>query len=384
MINNEDDEYKKKLEEAKQLRNFVGMATSSESDNTINYSSNSNFQQKLNEAKNLRESVGMITTNDIEEVNPDETNNNSLDNPMSVTTYVAENEIGNDKENNKEKSNIKFDVARNNAKNTVSNIRSVNKANDSTVKEDSNKSENVQQFKTAPTVTKQDGNYLEQEIKNNNILKPNSSNIGEPISNLTLSGSKEISDATDLYIASNGAIDRRSNTEKIVDMITGITGNFMEGVQDFIPSIIDYVNSGEQVIAKNNIKNGLKFLGYSEKKIDIITQKAMENYNNLSPISQLNLLINNESSQKRKDERIQTNILKASNNPMAKKIAEIAPSIGSNVVSMTLTAVNPVLGMVSFMVSAGGSYLDDARNRGMTDDEAFGYATVMGIFEGRY
>ena len=52
--------------------------------------------------------------------------------------------------------------------------------------------------------------------------------------------------------------------------------------------------------------------------------------------------------------------------------------------SMGITVVNPVAGAVSFMLSAGGSYLDDARNRGMTEEQAFGYATVMGALEGRY
>ena len=63
-------------------------------------------------------------------------------------------------------------------------------------------------------------------------------------------------------------------------------------------------------------------------------------------------------------------------------VAESAPSIGSNIVSMALSAVNPVLGATSFVISAGGSYLDDARNRGMNDEQAFAYATVMGSLEG--
>lgn len=235
---------------------------------------------------------------------------------------------------------------------------------------------------TGPTVTKQNENFREQNMKNNNIFEANNeSNV--KIAN-SKESSKEISNASDLYLASNGEVDRRNNTEKMVDMITGVTGNFMEGVQDFIPSVIDYINSGEQIIAKNNIKNGLKFLGYSEEETESITQRAMDNYNHLSPISQLNLLLNNDTVQNRRSEKIQKNTLKASSNPLSRQLAEIAPSIGSNVVSMAITAANPVLGMTSFMVSAGGSYLDDAKSRGMTDDEAFGYATVMGIFEGRY
>ena len=34
------------------------------------------------------------------------------------------------------------------------------------------------------------------------------------------------------------------------------------------------------------------------------------------------------------------------------------------------------------MLSAGGNYLDDAKSRGMNDEQAFAYASVMGAFEG--
>ena len=90
------------------------------------------------------------------------------------------------------------------------------------------------------------------------------------------------------------------------------------GIADFVPSAIDYINSGEKIIIKNNVKNGLKWLGYSEKDIETITQTGpMNNFNKYSILSNLNLLMNNDYKENLKNERIQRNILKASGNPLA-------------------------------------------------------------------
>lgn len=68
-----EEEYKKKLEEARKLRNSVGMFTTDELNNfsenpTWSFSNNDNdYNNKLNEAKQLRNSVGFITNNDIKD-----------------------------------------------------------------------------------------------------------------------------------------------------------------------------------------------------------------------------------------------------------------------------------------------------------------------------
>ncbi len=49
---------------------------------------------------------------------------------------------------------------------------------------------------------------------------------------------------------------------------------------------------------------------------------------------------------------------------------------------MVASSVNPVLGATYFTASSGGSYIDDAKERGMTDEQAFSYGTMMGIMEG--
>lgn len=49
---------------------------------------------------------------------------------------------------------------------------------------------------------------------------------------------------------------------------------------------------------------------------------------------------------------------------------------------MVASAVNPAVGMMYFTESATGGYYDDAKQRGMNDDEARKYSTIMGAMEG--
>ena len=71
-----------------------------------------------------------------------------------------------------------------------------------------------------------------------------------------------------------------------------------------------------------------------------------------------------------------------STNPISTKLMELAPSIGQMSVGWGASAINPILGISYFMTSAGGSYADDAKQRGMSDKEAFEYGTIMGAMEG--
>ena len=79
--------------------------------------------------------------------------------------------------------------------------------------------------------------------------------------------------------------------------------------------------------------------------------------------------------------KIQEKINNASN-PISQKLMELAPSIGQMTVGWGASAVNPMLGISYFLTSAGGSYIDDAKDRGMNDDQAFTYGTIMGAMEG--
>ena len=78
------------------------------------------------------------------------------------------------------------------------------------------------------------------------------------------------------------------------------------------------------------------------------------------------------------DTYLDTNIAKnieETNDPIAKKITEIAPSIGQQLPAT-------VLGPEYFFLSSGGSYYKDALTRGMNKDQATIFGVVMGTVEG--
>lgn len=81
------------------------------------------------------------------------------------------------------------------------------------------------------------------------------------------------------------------------------------------------------------------------------------------------------------DTYIDTNIaqnIEESNDPIGKKITEIAPSIGQQ---LPAVAMGPVAGPEYFFFSSGGSYYKDALSRGMNKDQATVFGTIMGEVE---
>lgn len=91
---------------------------------------------------------------------------------------------------------------------------------------------------------------------------------------------------------------------------------------------------------------------------------------------------NEENIKKFQDEK-QKNIEKINqnieqiDNPVLKKIAEVSPSIGQMIPSFM-----PGVGVVYATGSATGQYYDDAKQRGMSNEEANDYAGIMGLVEG--
>ena len=81
------------------------------------------------------------------------------------------------------------------------------------------------------------------------------------------------------------------------------------------------------------------------------------------------------------EQKIQENISNQSNE-VTKKIAELAPSVGNMGVGMAASAINPYLGGTYFGLSAAGSYMNDAKARGMSEEKAIAYGAIMGALEG--
>lgn len=350
-MNREDEERKRRLEEA---RDIIANTTG------VNNSSNTLYNQRLQEANNIINSINSNNMNPSNYQLPI-TNGNNAFKIDELSNYL---------------NNIKAEREQRN-ENIVSNVPNNKEEQQDraqpTISEKQNNNKVV-----APTVNKQESNFREQSQSNLFSVNKNNTKIA------TQEESKNIkkADTEDIFLLSNGEIDYRSNPQRRLDEISGTLNNLAEGISDFIPSVVDYASTGTEVGTKIITKLGLEVLGYSEEEAEKLSSDVKNKFKEISPLSLLNSLLNNKYTEQRRNEQIKINSLRASSNPLASKLSELAPSLGDNIISMGITAANPVLGAASFMISAGGNYLDDARNRGMTDEQAFGYATVMGALEG--
>lgn len=180
---------------------------------------------------------------------------------------------------------------------------------------------------------------------------------------------------TEMARLSNYSIDRRNNFEKAVDNVTGVLGNVAMGLESVIPSATNYLNTG--------LKNVVKQAGNSVagKTGEVIAGLLYNNSDKINPIANADKNLNSEEMKSWRERTIQSNIDRTTN-PITNKLAELAPSIGANVLPMAVTAVNPLAGTALFMSSAAGNYLDEAKQRGMDDYQSYAYATIMGALEG--
>ncbi len=129
--------------------------------------------------------------------------------------------------------------------------------------------------------------------------------------------------------------------------------------------------------------NKLEGLGKSLKSTLDYTLKDNNTYNSLTKAYEdnKNNILNkiDERLQKQEDindENIQKNIQETTN-PIGQKLVEIAPSLGQMIPSAI-----PGIGTLYSVGSATDSYYDEAKSRGMNDEQASNYSQIMGIAEG--
>ncbi|MBR6688807.1 MAG: hypothetical protein IKL68_02190 [Clostridia bacterium] len=136
-----------------------------------------------------------------------------------------------------------------------------------------------------------------------------------------------------------------------------------------------YIAGTRQNYKKNTIQDVnlpvKSFAWHDKEKYDYDKEKVEE-------IANKNVL---DKAIEKDQQKIQNNIDEQTNKA-TKKLAELAPSIGNMGVGAALSAVNPALGTAYFTTSAGGSYIQDAEERGMTREEAVTYGSIMGLMEG--
>lgn len=332
----DEEERKRRLEEA---RNII----SNTSNLRANTSNNNLYNQRLQEANSIINSINPSKTREITE----EERQNSINNANSFMNLL-------DKNSTSEVTPSKMII-------TDTNSSDILKTSDELEKE------------------KDEKTVKELKANTNIVTAKNNNNGNNAISNFRASQNFNNTASEEDKSLWNVIVDE---FKREIDTIAGIGGNFVLGATDTFTSPANWIQAFETWGEKTATEQLLKLVGYSEEDAKKAGEIVEENSKN-SIYAKLNTLYTNNPEIKQwKNKTIQENIEKASGNPVTKYLAELAPSIGSNIVPMAVSAVNPVLGSALFMLQAGGSYLDDAKARGMSDDEALGYATIMGILEG--
>lgn len=250
-------------------------------------------------------------------------------------------------------------------------IEQENKANDNILEAVYKQKNNIQEDK------KTIGNFTKNKIniyeKNLAINKQNSEN----------KKNDNILQDVEAISGMGGLGTQSSNLQKL--------SNYVKGVQD--------VAGLGKIVGLGASSGGKEVLNH----IESTNEKFFSNYKNLRKdqfLTSPNVRIEDKTRDKM-GENIETNLVKKAirdsiakdeqniqetqrelNYKVAQKLGDIAPSMGQMLPGMALNAVNPVLGTSYFMTSAGGGYINDALNRGMTEEQAWKYGTVMGILEG--
>lgn len=159
---------------------------------------------------------------------------------------------------------------------------------------------------------------------------------------------------------------------------------------------------GKEVFNYIESANENNFDGYKDlKKKQFLTSQKVSEEDKAKAKIQDNLLLSSNGIKTADENRVETNLVKKAirdsinkdnekiqeeqnkiSNQGMQTLGKIAPSMGQMLPGMALNAVNPILGTTYFTTSAGGGYIDDALNRGMNEQQAFKYGTVMGALEG--
>lgn len=133
----------------------------------------------------------------------------------------------------------------------------------------------------------------------------------------------------------------------------------------------------KETVSKDEIKKI-----QSPKEINIRNNEIYKNQGNplLRKPTESLIQKNIGESIEKDEQKIQQNI-ESAQTKVGRKLAELTPSINQSLIGMGMSAINPALGMSYFQTSAGGSYTREAKAKGMNDQQAFTYGTVMGALE---
>lgn len=199
-------------------------------------------------------------------------------------------------------------------------------------------------------------------------------------------------------IAENGYTSNKQENKNIWNDLKGVASNFTRSLGNLGINAYENVNriNGEYINQRNKLLEDTnnKYLtkslgskGYTEQQ----TQEIMNNTPTLESIANnskvLNSITNNANKiiqpmenkfqewENANNQKIQENIENASN-PVSKKILELTPSIAQSSVNLIPG------GNVLFSAGITQNYYEDAKEqKGMTDEEASKYASIMATLE---
>jgi len=371
MLNKEDEEYKKRLERARLLRNSVGMTTENDiSNNTTSVQYDNEFQERLNRAKQIRNSVGMITDYDIESK---ETNVDDFDN----TVFDEDLQKANTDRTVVEETDNTSEIT---SKKDITNVLLNNRKPESMMTEE----EKIQQLAE------------QEQSKELNSQKDNDKNpfsqLGKVIENTWLgitsnmkAGVNYLTDAQhtkqqeNVLLANNKNLATQIHKDELNNG-TNIISNAQNKNLGLGRNLEGLKNNNNLSWTNNNNKNNFN-TPYNDEIQNKLTNE-LNSYRDAYGDIELSSIQRELSKSIVNDQnKISMNSYQIEN-PIVKKVSQIAPSAANSFFGAGLSMVNPYLGISYFMITASGMYEADGRSRGMTRDEARAYGTIMGYMEG--
>ena len=188
--------------------------------------------------------------------------------------------------------------------------------------------------------------------------------------------------------------------DKIRNSVTGVAGNFLMGIEGTIPKATSFITESKDYISKK--ASGFvaeKILGIVAPEMSdeergavssvlgaVATEQSKKITGNTA-FSSLDKVLNSEVMEEWRKETIQENTEKANKGGTVGSWAnDLALGVGQNVIPTAIAFVpgGQVVSAGLFMSSAGGSYLEDAEQKGMNEDEKMAYASTMAVWEGGF
>lgn len=237
---------------------------------------------------------------------------------------------------------------------------------------------------------KEENNITTQSNYNSNISNEERANIANNYLSNSFNNIRNIKPRNNYIDTIN---TNKNNNNPIWDNIVDIANGIGKTTENTWLGFLNGLQSFQQTLGKRITEtqtDRLDFWNQQSKEIlESRKEKEPENAEKLDEIINNPLISSSqikenekkitEEIQESKDEKtnkINENVEQI-DNPVLKKLAEISPSIGQMAPSFI-----PGFGAIYATGSATGQYYDDAKARGMSDEEAETYSGIMGLAEG--